>query len=191
MNWHRSQNWLLVKEGVVDIVGIWCRKGNVLVPPFNTIRIYPTIIKECSRSIKKLFKTYHSFSKISGIELNTEKTEILRIGDEYIEKEYIIVDTDGNEIISLKFQSPTPPCETSFTNVPQVWSCFSREISIQGKADFPVLFLHFTNRLFFILRKLTPHWLNVETLILKQAMITLRGMAEYFDTKSWKNCHQK
>ena len=52
------------------------------------------IIKECSRSIKKLFKTYHSFSKISGIELNTEKTEILRIGDEHIEKEYIIVDAD-------------------------------------------------------------------------------------------------
>ena len=37
----------------------------------------------------QLFKTYHSFSKISGIELNTEKTEILRIGDEHIEKEYI------------------------------------------------------------------------------------------------------
>ena len=31
------------------------------------------ILKECSRSIKKLFKTYHSFSKILGIELNTEK----------------------------------------------------------------------------------------------------------------------
>ena len=54
------------------------------------------IIMECSRTIKKLFKTYHSFSKISGIELNTEKTEILRIGDEHIEKEYIIVDLDGN-----------------------------------------------------------------------------------------------
>ena len=45
------------------------------------------IIMECSRSIKKLFKTSHSFSKISGIELNTTKTEILRIGDEHIEKE--------------------------------------------------------------------------------------------------------
>ena len=32
------------------------------------------IIKECNRSIKKLFKTYHSFSKISGIEINTAKT---------------------------------------------------------------------------------------------------------------------
>ena len=31
------------------------------------------IIKEYNRSIKKLFKTYHSFSKISGIELNTTK----------------------------------------------------------------------------------------------------------------------
>ena len=39
------------------------------------------IIKECNRSIKKLFKTYHSFSKITGIELNTKKTEILRIGE--------------------------------------------------------------------------------------------------------------
>ena len=27
-----------------------------------------------------------------------EKTEILRIGDEHVEKEYIIVDADGNEI---------------------------------------------------------------------------------------------
>ena len=40
-------------------------------------------------------KTYHSFSKISGIELNTAKTEILRIGDEHIEKNYIIVDVDS------------------------------------------------------------------------------------------------
>ena len=48
------------------------------------------ILKECSWSIKKLFKTYHSFSKISGIELNTIKTEILRIGDEHIEKEYML-----------------------------------------------------------------------------------------------------
>ncbi len=31
------------------------------------------IIKECSRSIKKMFETYYNFSKISGIELNTEK----------------------------------------------------------------------------------------------------------------------
>ena len=36
------------------------------------------IIKECNRSIKKLFKTYHSFSKISGIELNTAKTSARR-----------------------------------------------------------------------------------------------------------------
>ena len=63
------------------------------------------IIKECSRSIKKLFKTYHSFSKISGIELNTTKTEILRIGDEHIEKEYIIVDAEGNEITSKSIEA--------------------------------------------------------------------------------------
>ena len=63
------------------------------------------IIKECSRSIKKLFKTYHSFSKISGIELNTTKTEILRIGDEHIGKEYIIVDAEGNEITSKSIEA--------------------------------------------------------------------------------------
>ena len=56
------------------------------------------IIKECSRSIKKLFKTYHSFSKISGIELNTIKTEILRMGNEHIEKENRLVGAYGNEI---------------------------------------------------------------------------------------------
>ena len=54
--------------------------------------------------IKKLFKTYHSFSKISGIELNTAKTKILRIGDKHIEKEYIIVDADGNDIISKSIE---------------------------------------------------------------------------------------
>ena len=54
---------------------------------------------------QKLFKTYHSFSKISGIELNTEKNEILRVGDEHIEKEYIIVDADGNEIISKSIEA--------------------------------------------------------------------------------------
>ena len=56
-------------------------------------------------SIKKLFKTYHSFSKISGIELNTAKTEILRIGDEHIEKNYIIVDVDGNDVISKSIEA--------------------------------------------------------------------------------------
>ena len=55
--------------------------------------------------IKKLFKTYHSFSKISGIELNTAKTEILRIGDEHIEKEYKVVDVDGNEVISKSIEA--------------------------------------------------------------------------------------
>ena len=54
--------------------------------------------------IKKLFKTYHSFSKISGIELNTAKPKILRIGDKHIEKEYIIVDADGNDIISKSIE---------------------------------------------------------------------------------------
>jgi hypothetical protein len=51
------------------------------------------IIKECSRSIENLFKTYHNFSKISGIELNTEKTEILRIGDWSLVKVTIITNT--------------------------------------------------------------------------------------------------
>ncbi len=52
-----------------------------------------------------MFKTHHNFSKISGIELNTEKTELLRIGDEHIEKEYIIVNADGNEIISKSIEA--------------------------------------------------------------------------------------
>ena len=57
--------------------------------------------------MKNLFKTYHQFSKISGIELNTTKTEILRIGVEHDEREYIIVDTEGQEIPikSIKKQS--------------------------------------------------------------------------------------
>ena len=33
------------------------------------------------------------------------KTEILRIGDEHIEKEYIIVDADGNEITSKSIEA--------------------------------------------------------------------------------------
>ena len=37
--------------------------------------------------------------------LNTTKTEILRIGDEHIEKEYIIVDADGNEITSKPIEA--------------------------------------------------------------------------------------
>ena len=37
-------------------------------------------------------------SKISGIELNTSKTEILIIGDEHAETEYIIVDKDGQDV---------------------------------------------------------------------------------------------
>ena len=48
---------------------------------------------------------YHSFSKILGIELNTAKTEVPRIGDEHIEKEYIIVDVDGNDIISKSIEA--------------------------------------------------------------------------------------
>ena len=46
------------------------------------------IIKDIDISLKILFKTYHLFSKLSGIELNTTKTEILRIGDEHGEREY-------------------------------------------------------------------------------------------------------
>jgi hypothetical protein len=52
-----------------------------------------------------LFKTYHNFSKISGIELNAEKTEILRVGDEQIEKEYTIINAEGNEIISKSIEA--------------------------------------------------------------------------------------
>ena len=56
------------------------------------------IIKDTASTLKNLFKTYHQFSKISGIELNTTKTEILRIGDEHDEREYTIVDNEGQEI---------------------------------------------------------------------------------------------
>ena len=42
------------------------------------------IIKDNCISLRNLFNTYHQFSKISGIELNTTKTEIMRIGDEQI-----------------------------------------------------------------------------------------------------------
>ena len=42
--------------------------------------------------------TYHQFSKISGIELNTAKTEIMRIGDEQIEEEYTIEDSCGQDV---------------------------------------------------------------------------------------------
>ena len=41
---------------------------------------------ECIAFKKNLFKTYHQFSKISGIELNTTKTEILRRGYEHDEQ---------------------------------------------------------------------------------------------------------
>ena len=56
------------------------------------------IIKDNCISLKNLFKTYHQFSKISGIELNTTKTEIMRIGDEQIQKDYIIEDNAGQEV---------------------------------------------------------------------------------------------
>ena len=45
------------------------------------------IIKDNCISLRNLFKTYHQFSKISGIELNTTKTEIMRIGDDQIQKD--------------------------------------------------------------------------------------------------------
>ena len=56
------------------------------------------IIKDNCISLRNLFKTYHQFSKISGIELNTTKTEIMRIGDEEIEKDYVIEDNNGQEV---------------------------------------------------------------------------------------------
>ena len=56
------------------------------------------IIKDTASTLKNLFKTYHQFSKISGIELNTTKSEILRLGDEHDEREYTIVDNEGQEI---------------------------------------------------------------------------------------------
>ena len=37
--------------------------------------------------------------------MNTAKTEILRIGDEHIEKEYTIVDVDGNKMTSKSIEA--------------------------------------------------------------------------------------
>ena len=56
------------------------------------------IIKDNCISLRNLFRTYHNFSKISGIELNTTKTEIMRIGDDHLEREYIIEDSTGQEV---------------------------------------------------------------------------------------------
>jgi hypothetical protein len=53
------------------------------------------IIKENTETLKNLFNTYHNFSKISGIELNTTKTEIVRLGEETEEKEYNITGING------------------------------------------------------------------------------------------------
>ena len=48
-----------------------CNLLSFCLGQFHNMYYIQYVIKECSRFIKKLFKTYHSFSKISGIELNT------------------------------------------------------------------------------------------------------------------------
>ena len=50
----------------------------------------------------RIFKVSDMYTLVDSQELIiiTTKTEILRVGDEHIEKEYIIVDADGNEITS-------------------------------------------------------------------------------------------
>ena len=59
----------------------------------------------------------HQFSKISGIELNTAKTEIMRIGEEQVEREYIIEEvnvtmTYHNMIMGFKQENYTIPANT-------------------------------------------------------------------------------
>ncbi len=56
------------------------------------------IIKENTETLKKLFNTYFNFSKISGIELNTTKTEILRLGNKIEEKECNITGINEEDI---------------------------------------------------------------------------------------------
>ena len=76
----------------MSIVGIWI--VNIQIVADDIV----FIIKDNCTSLRNLFKTYHQFSKISGIELNTTKTEIMRIGDDQTEKEYIIEDNTGQEV---------------------------------------------------------------------------------------------
>ena len=76
----------------MSIVGIWI--VNIQIVADDIV----FIIKDNCTSLRNLFKTYHQFSQISGIELNTTKTEIMRIGDNQIEKEYIIEDNTGQEV---------------------------------------------------------------------------------------------
>ena len=52
-------------------------------------------------TLRNLFKTHHLFSKLSGIELNTTKTELLTIGDEHDEKEY-----DLQAATRIRFRTP-------------------------------------------------------------------------------------
>ena len=85
-------------------------KFDTLITKLNKIQISQQsaqlILSLPCRSIKKLFKTYHSFSKISGVELNTTKIEILRIHDEHIEKEYRIGDADGTKLQANHLGTP-------------------------------------------------------------------------------------
>ena len=52
--------------------------------------------------------------------LNTAKTEILRIGDEHIEKEYIVVDVDGDEVISKSIEA-IKVCDLTYSNNEQAY----------------------------------------------------------------------
>ena len=55
----------------------------------------------------RIFKVSDMYTLVDSQELIiiTTKTEILRVGDEHIEKEYIIVDEDGNEVISKSIEA--------------------------------------------------------------------------------------
>jgi hypothetical protein len=71
------------------------------------------IIQENTESLINLFRTYHNFSKISGIEPNTSKTEILRLGVENEEKEYKIIGIEGEEV-AIKSIHAMKVCEITF-----------------------------------------------------------------------------
>ena len=72
------------------------------------------IIQENTETLKNLFKTYHIFSKITGIELNTSKTKKLRLGEENNEKEYNITGMEGEEI-AIKSIEAIKVCGITFS----------------------------------------------------------------------------
>ena len=47
-----------------------------------------TVFVEDDESLKELFKTLDDFAKISGLEVNVDKTEILPLGNKYLSPQF-------------------------------------------------------------------------------------------------------